>query len=48
MNKSEVRHGSIDQMSKAEVKKALEELKRQLGERVIDVEPDGVEVLEEN
>ena len=48
VNKSEVRHGSIDQMSKAEVKKALEELKRQLGERVIDVEPDGVEVLEEN
>ena len=33
-------------MSKAEVKKALDELKRQLGEKVIDVEPDRVELLE--
>ena len=32
--------------SKAEVKKALDELKRQLGEKVIDVEPDRVELLE--
>ena len=31
---------------KAEVKKALDELKRQLGEKVIDVEPDRVELLE--
>jgi len=46
VNKSEIRHGSIDQMSKAEVKKALDELKRQLGEKVIDVEPDRVELLE--
>ena len=37
---------TIDQMSKAEVKKALDELKRQLGEKVIDVEPDRVELLE--
>ena len=29
-----------------EIKKALDELKRQLGEKVIDVEPDRVELLE--
>jgi len=46
VSKSEIRTGSIDQMSKAEVKKALEELKRQLGEKVIDVEPDRSELLE--
>lgn len=46
VNKSEIRHGSIDQMSKEEVVKALNELKAQLGEKVIDVEADGVELLE--
>ena len=47
VSKSEIRTGSIDQMSKAEVKKALDELKRQLGEKVvIDVEPDRSELLE--
>ena len=47
VSKSEIRHGSIDQMSKEEVKKALDDLKRQLGERVIEHEPDRVELLEE-
>jgi len=47
VNKSEVRHGSIDQMSKEEVVKALNELKAQLGEKVINVEADGVELLED-
>ncbi len=47
VNKSEIRHGSIDQMSKEEVVKALNELKAQLGEKVIDVEADGVELLED-
>ena len=46
VNKSDIRHGSIDQMSKEEVVKALNELKAQLGEKVIDVEADGVELLE--
>ena len=46
VNKSEVRHGSIDSMSKEEVQKALVELKKQLGEKVIEVEPERVEVLE--
>jgi len=46
VSKSEIRTGSIDQMSKAEVKKALDELKRQLGEKVIDVEPERSELLE--
>ena len=46
VNKSEIRHGSIDQMSKEEVVKALNELKAQLGEKVIDVEADRVELLE--
>jgi len=47
VNKSEIRHGSIDQMSKEEVVKALNELKAQLGEKVIDVEADRVELLED-
>jgi len=33
-------------MSKEEVQKALVELKKQLGEKVIEVEPERVEVLE--
>lgn len=38
VNKSEIRHGSIDSMSKEEVQKALEELKRTYG--AIDITPD--------
>ena len=38
MSKSEIRHGSIDSMSKEEVQKALEELKRTYG--AIDITPD--------
>jgi hypothetical protein len=34
-------------MSKEQVKEALNELKRQLGEKVIDVEPERVELLED-
>ena len=45
VNKSEIRHGSIDQMSKEQVQEALNELRRQLGEKVIDVEPERIEVL---
>ena len=48
VNKSEIRHGSIDSMSKEQVKEALNELKRQLGEKVVvDVEPERVELLED-
>ena len=38
VSKSEIRHGSIDSMSKEEVQKALEELKRTSG--AIDITPD--------
>ena len=38
VSKSEVRIGSIDQMSKAEVEKALAELKRNMGGTVLDAE----------
>jgi phage terminase small subunit len=38
VSKSEVRHGSIDSMSKEEVQKALDELKRTYG--AIDITPD--------
>ena len=34
-------------MSKEQVQEALNELKRQLGEKVIDVEPERIEVLED-
>ena len=47
VNKSEIRHGSIDSMSKEEVQKALNELKLQLGEKVIEVEPERIELLED-
>jgi phage terminase small subunit len=40
INKSEVRHGSIDSMSKAEVEKALEEIKQQYAPVTIDITPD--------
>ena len=34
-------------MSKEQVQEALNELKRQLGEKVIEVEPERVELLED-
>ena len=34
-------------MSKEQVQEALNELRRQLGEKVIDVEPERIEVLED-
>ena len=40
VNKSEIRHGSIDSMSKDEVVKAIEEIKRSYGEQTIDITPD--------
>ena len=39
VSKSEIRHGSIDSMSKDEVMKALEELKQSNGEVIIDITP---------
>ena len=39
VSKSEIRHGSIDSMSKEEVLKALSELKDGYGEDVIDITP---------
>lgn len=41
VSKSEIRHGSIDSMSKAEVLKALEEVKQQYAPITIDVTPEG-------
>lgn len=41
VNKSEIRHGSIDSMSKDDVLKALEELKNQYAPITIDVTPEG-------
>ena len=40
VSKSEIRHGSIDSMSKDEVMKALEELKQSNGEITIDITPE--------
>ena len=42
ISKSEVRHGSIDSMSKEEVLRALEELRRGEGSNVIDITPEEV------
>jgi uncharacterized protein with WD repeat len=39
ISKSEVRHGSIDSMSKEEVEKALKEIKEQYAPITIDVTP---------
>jgi len=52
INKSEIRHGSIDSMSREEVEKALQELKEQHGNSIIDITPrekeeSGVELLSE-
>jgi len=41
VNKSEIRHGSIDSMSKEEVMKALEELRKSYESNIIDVTPEG-------
>jgi phage terminase small subunit len=41
VNKSEVRHGSIDSMSKEEVLKALQELKENYAPITIDISPEG-------
>lgn len=41
VNKSEIRHGSIDSMSKEEVMKALEEIRKTYDANVIDITPDG-------
>ena len=43
VNKSEIRHGSIDSMSKDEVVKAIEEIKKSYGGQTIDITPDGEE-----
>ena len=51
INKSEIRHGSIDSMSREEVEKALQELKDQHGHDIINITPEeeksGVELLSE-
>ena len=41
VSKSEIRHGSIDSMSKEDVLKALEEIKNQYAQITIDVTPEG-------
>ena len=41
VSKSEIRHGSIDSMSKEDVLKALEEIKNQYAPITIDVTPEG-------
>jgi hypothetical protein len=45
ISKSEVRHGSIDSMSKEDVLKALQEIKRAQG-NIIDVTPEAEEASE--
>ena len=40
VSKSEIRHGSIDSMSKDEVEKALKEIKQQYAPVTIDITPD--------
>jgi hypothetical protein len=40
VNKSEIRHGSIDSMSKEEVMKALEEIKNSYAPVTIDITPE--------
>ena len=46
-SKSEVRHGSIDSMSKEDVLKALEEIKRAQQGNIIDVTPEAQEEASE-
>jgi len=54
INKSEIRHGSIDSMSREEVEKALAELKEQYGSTIINITPNeeedeesGIQLLSE-
>jgi len=47
ISKSEVRHGSIDSMSKEDVLKALEEIKRAQQGNIIDVTPEAPEEASE-
>ena len=48
VSKSEIRHGSIDQMSKEEVMKALDELRDSYESNIIDVTPMGGSDQEED
>ena len=48
VSKSEIRHGSIDQMSKEEVMKALDELRDTYESNIIDVTPVGGSDQEED
>jgi|TARA_R100000951_G_scaffold23203_2_gene19372 phage terminase small subunit len=48
VSKSEIRHGSIDQMSKEEVVKALEEMRKSYESSIIDVTPVGGSYEEED
>ena len=48
VSKSEIRHGSIDQMSKEEVMKALEEMRKGYESSIIDVTPVGGSYEEED
>jgi len=48
VNKSEIRHGSIDQMSKEEVMRALEEMRKGYESNIIDVTPVGGSDYEED
>ncbi len=48
VNKSEIRHGSIDQMSKEEVMKALDEMRRSYESSIVDVTPVGGSYQEED
>ena len=45
VSKSEIRHGSIDQMSRADVEKELERIRAGF-EQIIDVTPESVEIEE--
>ncbi|MEC7629342.1 MAG: hypothetical protein VYE79_04825, partial [Pseudomonadota bacterium] len=51
INKSEIRHGSIDSMSRDEVMKALEEIQNQYGNSIINITPiekeSGSQLLQE-
>ena len=48
VNKSEIRHGSIDQMSKEEVMKALDEMRKSYESSIVDVTPVGGSYEEED
>ena len=48
VNKSEIRHGTIDSMSKAEVLQALKEIKESYQGVTIDVDPQEVEATDDS